>query len=452
MLKDMGVQGLRVQEVYGLDDEMLAILPQPVHALIFLFRYRATDSLHKESQDCPSSVWFANQTPDFACATFALLNIVNNIPNLRLGEELQQFKNLTQDMSPLQRGEAVDNFVFVKRIHNSFAKESELLQGEVAMKQKFTRFKQRRAQAKAKATREARKDAKEFSLPESHESTPTRKSGRERKSLRMEPRSTPNPDDDFGAKHMPTNGLVEHDRSEQNSSVRRSTRTPKPRQNISEDHDLIEADEDGFHFIAYMPINEHVWKLDGLDKFPQDLGRIDEFAGWMHIAQPALISRMAQYEGAEIQFNLMAVVHDPLENDREALLKNIRTIRTYDQKLNETCEVWRVLKGAETGCNTIVHASPELEISESDINAATSLCRTRDSIEQAELSDLVNSRAELVLQQSVLRAAVRDAMEASRSDIEKADRRRRDYTGVVRRWLHGLADVGALSELMDDTS
>ena len=27
MLKEMGVRGVKVQEVYGLDDEMLAILP-----------------------------------------------------------------------------------------------------------------------------------------------------------------------------------------------------------------------------------------------------------------------------------------------------------------------------------------------------------------------------------------------------------------------------------------
>ncbi|KAK0949792.1 hypothetical protein LTR91_026161, partial [Friedmanniomyces endolithicus] len=119
MLSEMGVKGLRVQEVYDMDEALLLTLPQPVHALIFLFRYRAAEDQQQANDYCPKQVWFANQTPDFACATFALLNIVNNIPGLHLGSELQKFKDFTNDMDPLSRGDAVDSFDFVKRIHNS---------------------------------------------------------------------------------------------------------------------------------------------------------------------------------------------------------------------------------------------------------------------------------------------------------------------------------------------
>jgi ubiquitin carboxyl-terminal hydrolase L5 len=31
--------------------------------------------------------------------------------------------------------------------------------------------------------------------------------------------------------------------------------------------------EAGFHFIALVPIGEHVWKLDGLERQPQRLGK-----------------------------------------------------------------------------------------------------------------------------------------------------------------------------------
>jgi ubiquitin carboxyl-terminal hydrolase L5 len=85
MLKDMGVRGVKVNEVWSLDDNDMAMLPQPVHALIFLFRYQATDKTKLETE-CPKQVWYAEQVPDFACATFALLNIVNNIPGLELGQ------------------------------------------------------------------------------------------------------------------------------------------------------------------------------------------------------------------------------------------------------------------------------------------------------------------------------------------------------------------------------
>jgi ubiquitin carboxyl-terminal hydrolase L5 len=52
----------------------------------------------------------------------ALLNIVNNIEGVDLGENLQSFKNFTKDFTPALRGDAINNFEFVKRIHNSFAR------------------------------------------------------------------------------------------------------------------------------------------------------------------------------------------------------------------------------------------------------------------------------------------------------------------------------------------
>lgn len=62
------------------------------------------------------------QTVDNACASVALLNIVNNIPNIELGEHLSQFKDFTAGLTPALRGDAISNFSFVKRIHNSFAR------------------------------------------------------------------------------------------------------------------------------------------------------------------------------------------------------------------------------------------------------------------------------------------------------------------------------------------
>lgn len=60
MLHEMGVRGVKIQEVFGLDDELLAILPKPVHAMIFLCRYREIDK-DKQGVTCPENVWFANQ-------------------------------------------------------------------------------------------------------------------------------------------------------------------------------------------------------------------------------------------------------------------------------------------------------------------------------------------------------------------------------------------------------
>lgn len=62
------------------------------------------------------------QTANNACASVALLNIVNNIPGVDLGEHLRAFKEFTMPFTPALRGDAINNFDFVKRIHNSYAR------------------------------------------------------------------------------------------------------------------------------------------------------------------------------------------------------------------------------------------------------------------------------------------------------------------------------------------
>jgi ubiquitin carboxyl-terminal hydrolase L5 len=52
----------------------------------------------------------------------ALLNIVNNIDDITLGDTLASFKEFTMPFTPALRGDAIANFEFIKRIHNSFAR------------------------------------------------------------------------------------------------------------------------------------------------------------------------------------------------------------------------------------------------------------------------------------------------------------------------------------------
>ncbi|EAW09149.1 ubiquitin C-terminal hydrolase 37 [Aspergillus clavatus NRRL 1] len=77
-------------------------------------------------------------TASNACASVALLNIVNNIEGLDLGENLQCFKNFTMPFTPALRGDAISNFEFVKRIHNSFARKMDMLNSDLQLKTEAT--------------------------------------------------------------------------------------------------------------------------------------------------------------------------------------------------------------------------------------------------------------------------------------------------------------------------
>ncbi|KAL4945338.1 hypothetical protein BDV06DRAFT_40317 [Aspergillus oleicola] len=133
MLREFGVKGVKVQEVFSLEEPNLASLNKPVHGLIFLFRWREDDP-EKQEASCPEGLWFANQTASNSCASVALLNIVNNIEGADLGENLQRFKNFTMPFTPALRGDAINNFEFVKSIHNSFARRMDILNSDLLLK------------------------------------------------------------------------------------------------------------------------------------------------------------------------------------------------------------------------------------------------------------------------------------------------------------------------------
>jgi hypothetical protein len=641
MLKDMGVRGVKVNEVWSLDDNDMAMLPQPVHALIFLFRYQATDKTKLETE-CPKQVWYAEQVPDFACATFALLNIVNNIPGLELGQELRDFKQRTQDMTPRLRGDAIDDFTFVKRIHNSFARDEDLLNADSHLKEKLTRARKEQAVAKGKKTKAANAAARaaksaaleekvskpapaiKSSPPEENSSkaasavksmhaaranyedippvvksgpfadttpegvrtprsspsdeevarhtaaknsTPTKKSTPTKESTsatkntsakkssplvetpkKEPPKGTrtskrnkkptlkaaeaspskviasdgpvieldaelPNIDvtpkkaskspDKTPSKVRGGNTLDQHsissssstsskrknsfnDRDEEvikiletdaeasslpkskananantnkklklngpkknaatdpdaefattteqataQSQPRRSGRGPKPRKDLLPAAAEAQAvDEEGFHFCAYMPIGDRVWKLDGMDGFPQDMGPIEDGVDWLNIAQPALQERMAQYAAGAIEFNLMAVVHDPMVACTEALAANVKALEATEAKLKSVAEDWREMLDEYEDIGVLVNSQKNnLGLHNADIERVSLTTNDQQALAKAEdLTELLALRKEIIYQQNGLRRACEDEMYGVRADASKATTRRQDHT------------------------
>ena len=88
------------------------------------------------------------QTATNACASVALLNIINNVPDINLGEPLQQFNNFTSDFSPALRGDAIANFQFLKEVHNSFARKMDMLTSDLALKNEVAAASRKRKASK----------------------------------------------------------------------------------------------------------------------------------------------------------------------------------------------------------------------------------------------------------------------------------------------------------------
>ena len=71
-------------------------------------------------------------------------------------------------------------------------------------------------------------------------------------------------------------------------------------------------DDDVFHFISYVPIDGHLYELDGLKSGPIDLGVVAKDEDWIEVARPHIEKRMQKYSEGQIHFNLMALISNKI--------------------------------------------------------------------------------------------------------------------------------------------
>lgn len=159
ILQDLGVKDVKVQELFSIDQSWLDTLLKPIYGLIFLFQY-TSDADESEGEDETGSLWFANQTTNNACATFALLNIVMNAPNIELGDKLREFKKETKDLNTVLRGHAVSNNKFMRSIHNSFTRRMDHLNADLCLEHAVSHTKSKKAKTKSKAAKKTSKNTR----------------------------------------------------------------------------------------------------------------------------------------------------------------------------------------------------------------------------------------------------------------------------------------------------
>jgi len=130
MLKEFGVKGLQVEELWSLDPENFERLG-PIHGLIFLFKWIGSGSAEETGgtlvQDSRlEKIFFAKQVIQNACATQALISVLLNCsaPDLTLGTVLTEFQDFTKTFDPSMKGLALSNSSTIREVHNSFSRQT----------------------------------------------------------------------------------------------------------------------------------------------------------------------------------------------------------------------------------------------------------------------------------------------------------------------------------------
>jgi len=135
----MGVkEGWEVVDVWGLDPDLLALVPQPVVSLVLLFPTKNSDGTKArqfnvvEKQEIDDKVYYLRQLEghlDNACGTIAMLHsLLNNrsILGLEGGEGVvEKFYNQTKEMDGEQRGKFLDTYQDIVNVHNMLVGEGQ---------------------------------------------------------------------------------------------------------------------------------------------------------------------------------------------------------------------------------------------------------------------------------------------------------------------------------------
>ncbi|KAH0645826.1 hypothetical protein KY284_033710 [Solanum tuberosum] len=106
-------------DVYGLDEELLEMVPKPVLAVLFLYPLTSQSEAERVQQDSEtkvqdptSTIYFMKQTVGNACGTIGLLHAIGNITSeikLDEGSFLNKFFKSTACMDPMERASFLES-------------------------------------------------------------------------------------------------------------------------------------------------------------------------------------------------------------------------------------------------------------------------------------------------------------------------------------------------------
>lgn len=387
ILREIGVEGVNVQEVHSLGFDALMSLP-PIYGLVLLFRYRAVDQ-HRQNEICPEHVWFANQMPgQNSCATLAMIHTLLNVddPDIDVGERMRQFKSFTQDMTPPQRGQTFAIWDFVKKIHNSFAKKMDILENDKYIA--------------AKATKAAKRQFAES-----------------KKTAVLETAS--------------------------------SSKTARRDSDSSQDSDasVKEFEANAHHYISFVPIDGEVWKLDGMDRQPTLMSKYDEDQGELWFG--GISDRINSLMGAgDNDYGVYAITQSPIVSVRNKMIEADNTIKHVDVRMTSINTDWKDFLDEdyrEPPSPSFMGSFSE------EMRAANPVPGSiKAAIDKEDLVGLLDRHRSLVTKMQDLIMEYMEKQQEVEAQNERAQDRRWDYGPAIQKWMSILARKGHIKKNIAD--
>ncbi|KAG9249168.1 ubiquitin carboxyl-terminal hydrolase [Calycina marina] len=215
----------------------------------------------------------------------------------------------------------------------------------------------------------------------------------------------------------------------------------KPKKKISKDA--------GFHFVAYVPIDGAVWRLDGMQKKPIMIGPFKN--NWLSIARDHIQAHIAQYADGDLNYNLLSLCRSPLCTLSEQLASNIKSIAVLERILAEQSPDWKLFLPDGEGKNLKLEPNAVYRITQRTVDEATPFAvANQEKLEVFAPTELGELRTKWMRAQAGLELQCMEETVAISLEDEKAERRKHDYTPVIYNSIKSLAEQGLLREIVQD--
>eukprot|EP00730_Choanoeca_flexa_P017380 TRINITY_DN8362_c0_g1_i2.p1 TRINITY_DN8362_c0_g1~~TRINITY_DN8362_c0_g1_i2.p1 ORF type:complete len:235 (+),score=54.89 TRINITY_DN8362_c0_g1_i2:533-1237(+) len=137
-VREMGLKGdYEFTDIFGLDPELLAMVPQPVAGVLLLFPLPKDDldfnrtqaeEISAKGQQVSDKVFYMKQTIGNACGTIGLLHCLGNnqdIVTFDEGSYLHEYYGKVNDQTPAERGATLEQSDGIGRAHEASCQEGQ---------------------------------------------------------------------------------------------------------------------------------------------------------------------------------------------------------------------------------------------------------------------------------------------------------------------------------------
>ncbi|KAI6657397.1 Ubiquitin carboxyl-terminal hydrolase isozyme L3 [Oopsacas minuta] len=133
----LGVENMQFTDVYGLDPELLGMVPSPCCSLILLFpvtekyeefRILEEEKYKKDPQSIPASTYYMKQTISNACGTVAIIHCIANSMDDQLVLKEGPLRKLileSKGMTPLEKGKKLETCQELSEAHQAAGEEGQ---------------------------------------------------------------------------------------------------------------------------------------------------------------------------------------------------------------------------------------------------------------------------------------------------------------------------------------